>query len=68
MLSTRMATKRTLSTRSQADWTTYLRARGGLRRPLEALGPVHLFAAAGGTDYASPVAPGLTAPYHQHLF
>ena len=27
-----------------------------------------MFTAAGATDYAAPIAPGLTAPYHLHLF
>jgi len=44
----------------------YLYLDGTIQLECKATGIV--FTAAGGTEYASQVAPGLTAPYHQHLF
>ena len=44
----------------------YLYLDGTIQLECKATGIV--FTAAGGTEYASQIAPGLTAPYHQHLF
>jgi primary-amine oxidase len=44
----------------------YLYLDGTIQLEVKATGV--LFTAAGGTEYASPIAPGLTAPFHQHLF
>jgi primary-amine oxidase len=44
----------------------YLYLDGTIQLEVKATGV--LFTAAGGTEYATQVAPGLTAPFHQHLF
>ena len=44
----------------------YLYLDGTIQLECKATGIV--FTAAGGTEYASQIAPGLTAPFHQHLF
>ena len=44
----------------------YLYLDGTIQLEVKATGV--LFTAAGGTEYATEVAPGLTAPFHQHLF